>query len=117
MARTGAGRQVLGYAGEWLGCRYNGAPERQCQFSNVSDTVVKLVKLHQFRIGDSEDPELYAAQPLAEFMATDKGRWIKDNVHDPQFTIHHDIVTLGHEVIVSGYLSEEAETFYRLTWT
>ena len=117
MARAGAGRQVLGYAGEWLGCRYNGAPERQCQFSNVSDTVMKLVRLHQFRLGDSEDPEIYAAQFLAEFMDTEQGRWIRENAHDPQFVIHADPVTLGHLVGISGYLSEEAETFYRLTWT
>ena len=77
---------------------------------------MKLVKLHQFRIGDSEDPELYAAQPLAEFMDTEQGQWIRENAHDPQFTIHLDPVTLGHAVVVSGYLTEEAYSFYLLKY-
>ena len=116
MAGTGAGRQILGFAGEWLGCRYNHAPERQRKFSNVSDAIMKLVRLHEFRMGDNEDPELYAAPFLAEFMDTEKGRWIKENAHDPSFTVISDVVTLGNRVIVMGYLSEEAETFYKLKW-
>jgi hypothetical protein len=77
---------------------------------------MKLVRLHEFRMGDSEDPELYAAQPLAEFMATEQGCWIKENAHDPSFTVVTDVVTLGNRVIVMGYLSEEAETYYKLKW-
>ena len=116
MARSRAGREILGYVGEWLGCRHSDAPQGQRYISNVSDEILKRVKLHEFRMADVEDPYLYAAQPLHEFMQTEQGLWIKEHAQDPAFHVHQDVVTLGYLVAVTGYLTSEAETYYKLKW-
>jgi hypothetical protein len=67
-------------------------------------------------MGDVEDPELYAAWPLGEFMDTEKGHWIRNNCRDPQYIIRPDPSTHGHRVIVYGELSDTDATFFQLKW-
>ena len=74
------------------------------------------VTFHTFGIGDVEDPELYAAWPLCEFMDTEKGQWIRANCRDPQYIIRPDPHTYGTRVIVYGEVEELAATEYFLKW-
>jgi hypothetical protein len=67
-------------------------------------------------MGDVEDPELYAALPLGEFMDTEKGQWIKNNCADPRYIIRPDPTTYGSRVIVYGEVEELAATEYFLKW-
>ena len=67
-------------------------------------------------MGDVEDPELYASFPLGEFMATEKGQWIRDNCRDPHYIIRPDPHTYGTRVIVYGEVEELAATEYFLRW-
>ena len=74
------------------------------------------ITFHTFGIGDVEDPELYAALPLGEFMDTEKGQWIRANCRDPQYIIRPDPHTYGTRVIVYGEVEELAATEYFLKW-
>ena len=74
------------------------------------------ITFHTFGMGDVEDPELYAALPLGEFMDTEKGQWIRDNCRDPQYIIRPDQHTYGTRVIVYGEVEELAATEYFLKW-
>ena len=67
-------------------------------------------------MGDVEDPELYASMPLADFMTTEKGKWIKDNCADPQYIIRPDVNTYGNRVFVYGEVDERLATEYYLRW-
>jgi hypothetical protein len=67
-------------------------------------------------MGDVEDPELYAALPLGEFMNTELGQWVKKNCLDPQYIIRPDPATFGNRVTVYGEVNEKAEIFYQLKW-
>jgi len=67
-------------------------------------------------MGDVEDPELYAAMPLGEFMATEKGQWIRQNCRDPQYIIRPDPNTHGIRVIVYGEVEDRSATEYYLKW-
>lgn len=40
---------------------------------------VKTVVVHSFRMGDVEDPDLYAAQPLIEWEQSEQGQWVMSN--------------------------------------
>jgi hypothetical protein len=75
------------------------------------------ITFYTFGMGDVEDPELYAAMPLGEFMATEKGHWIKANCVDPQYIIRPDPHSYGTRVIVYGEVEESAATEYFLRWT
>ena len=74
------------------------------------------ITFHSFGLGDVEDPELYASFPLSEFMATEKGQWIRDNCEDPQYIVRPDPHTYGTRVIVYGEVKESAATEYFLKW-
>jgi hypothetical protein len=67
-------------------------------------------------MGDVEDPELYAAMPLGEFMSTEKGQWIRNNCLDPQYIIRPDVNTFGVRVIVYGEVEDKSATEYLLKW-
>jgi len=67
-------------------------------------------------MGDVEDPELYAALPLGEFMETEKGQWIRENCRDPQYIIRPDPNTFGTRVIVHGEVEDRLATEYYLRW-
>ena len=67
-------------------------------------------------MGDVEDPELYAALPLGEFMDTEKGQWIRNNCRDPRYIIRADPNTYGIRVIIYGEVEEAAATEYFLRW-
>ncbi len=43
---------------------------------------VKELVVHQFSMGDVEDPDLYAAQPLSEWENSDFGQWVMKNACD-----------------------------------
>jgi hypothetical protein len=74
------------------------------------------ITFHTFSIGDPADPEIYAAMPLSEFMATEKGQWIKSNCLDPRYVIRPDARTFGQSVIVYGEVEEKSATEYFLRW-
>ncbi len=74
------------------------------------------ITFHTFGMGDVEDPELYAALPLGEFMDTEKGQWIRNNCRDPQYIIRPDPHTYGIRVIVYGEVEELVATEYFLKW-
>ena len=74
------------------------------------------VTFHTFGIGDVEDPELYAAWPLSEFMDTEKGQWIRNNCQDPQYVIRPDPHTYGTRVIVYGEVEDKQAVEWILRW-
>lgn len=74
------------------------------------------ITFHTFSIGDPDDPEIYAAFPLSEFMSTEKGQWIRANCADPQYIIRPDPNTYGQRVFVHGEVEEKLATEYFLRW-
>lgn len=67
-------------------------------------------------MGDSEDPELYAAWPLHQFMQTEKGLWIRANCNDPQYVIRSNANLFGQKIIVYGEVEDRLATEYYLRW-
>jgi hypothetical protein len=77
---------------------------------------MQKIIFHRFGIGDPDDPEIYAAQPLHEFMQTEKGQWVKANCADPKYIIRSDKLTWGQQVIVYGEVEDILATEYCLRW-
>jgi len=77
---------------------------------------MQKITFHSFGMGDVEDPELYAAQPLYEWQQTDQGQWVMKNCTDPQYIIRPDVNTFGHKIIVHGELEDQLATEYLLRW-
>lgn len=44
---------------------------------------IKEVEVHSFSMGDVEDPDLYAAQPLYEWQESEQGKWVMEHAIEP----------------------------------
>ena len=74
----------------------------------------RKVVLHKFRMGDVEDPELYAAQPIYEWQQTEIGKWCMENATDLEYHTNIDHVTMGYSVAITGILSGKHLTYFLL---
>jgi hypothetical protein len=63
---------------------------------------VQKINFHSFGMGDVEDPELYAAQPLYEWQQTEQGQWVMEHCSDPRYIVRPDDHNWGHKSIVYG---------------
>ena len=43
----------------------------------------RTVIVHRFQLGDVEDPEIYAAEPLWQWQQSETGKWVMDNAVEP----------------------------------
>jgi len=79
--------------------------------------VVKTL-LHEFRMGDVEDPGLYAAEPLWAWQQTESGQWCMEHcVESPTFYVNADNDNWGYRITVMGELEEKDYTFWKLKYS
>ena len=89
-------------------------PERT-QIVNGKPVRFRDVCVHEIRMADVEDPDLFVAQPIWEWQQTAPGKFIMENAEQtPYWTSHLDHDTYGHVYRIMARLSEQNETFWRL---
>jgi hypothetical protein len=67
---------------------------------------VKTVVVHEFTMGDVEDPDLYAAEPLWQWQQTEEGQWIMDNaIETPSWHRIPDQMQWGYRFQIRAKLS------------
>lgn len=77
------------------------------------------VKLQVFecRIGDVEDPELYAAAPIWEWQNSDMGKWVMETaIEKPIWHVIVDHLTYGYRVSITAKFSDKDATFFKLKY-
>ena len=75
------------------------------------------VCVHEIRMGDVEDPDLYAAQPLIEWQNSEVGKWIMEHsVETPMWHRQVDVANYGHMYAVEAWLKGADHTFWQLKW-
>lgn len=77
---------------------------------------MRRINFHSFRMGDVDDPEIYAAQPIWEWQQTEPGQWVMNNCRDPKYSIGPDGQSWGHRVTIYGEVEEQDATFWQLKW-
>ena len=100
-----------------MGSRYNISPD---QVALVIDGVahrLHKVNVHSFFMGDVDDPELYAAQPLWEWEQTEFGKWVMEHsVDDPVYHLQTDYSMMGHKVVIRATFLEKDYTWFLLKY-
>lgn len=71
---------------------------------------------YSFKLGDVEDPEIYAAQPIYEWQQTEQGQWVMAHCEDPVYNIGPDPAYMGYKITLSGKLKDEDAVFHELKW-
>jgi len=77
---------------------------------------MRRITFHSFTMGDVDDVDIYAAQPIYEWQQTEKGQWVMKHCSDPRYTINPDGHTWGHRVVLYGELADQDAVFYELKW-
>jgi hypothetical protein len=75
---------------------------------------IHKVVVHRFRMGDVEDPDLYAAQPIHEWEQSDAGKFVMENAVDtPEWHRQLDPMSYGHQyAIVAELEKKKLSEFY-----
>lgn len=78
--------------------------------------IVKVV-VHEFKLGDVDDVEIYAAQPIWEWQQSEKGKWIMEKaIESPTWYRNNDMITWSQNFKIVAKLKEKDYTFYQLKW-
>ena len=83
----------------------------------INDRVeeVREVVVHEFTMGDVEDPELYAAEPLYKWEKSEEGQWIMEHaIETPCWYRIPDMLQYGYRFQVRAKLSGPRLTEYLL---
>ena len=92
---------------------------KEPEWKVINDTPVKIsdVKVHEFIMGDVEDPDLYAAQPIYEWQTSESGRWIMEHaVETPFWHRSVDPNSFGYKYYIIARLREQDQTYWALKW-
>lgn len=85
----------------------------------VGDRVeeVKTVTVYEFQMGDVEDPDLMAAEPLIKWEQSERGQWIMKNaVETPTWHRVADQNTFGYRYCIRAKLMGPALTEWLLRY-
>ena len=83
----------------------------------IDNQAVKFstIVVHTFRLGDVEDPEIYAAEPIWRWQESDSGKWVMEHaVETPAYHSQLDSYQWGYTYAITARLSEQDITFFRL---
>lgn len=71
--------------------------------------------VHTFTVGDVEDPDVYAGEPLWKWQQTDAGQWVMENAEETPYWIRAtDYNTWGYRYKIMARLSEQNITYFNL---
>ena len=79
----------------------------------MNDTKSKYI-LHEFRMGDVEDVEIYMAEPIYQWQQTPEGKFCMEKATDLEYHTQVDHMTMGHRIVITGWLSGKHATFWAL---
>ena len=80
--------------------------------------VTKVITVHQFTMGDVDDVEIYAAQPIYEWQQSPAGQWVMENaVEKPEWITQLDNHIMGHRIIIRARLTEKDITWFKLKYS
>jgi hypothetical protein len=66
----------------------------------------RTIVVHEFSMGDVEDPDLYAAEPLLKWENSEIGQWVMDNaVETPSWYRVPDMMQWGYRYEIRAKLS------------
>jgi hypothetical protein len=95
---------------------YTHRPPRN-KYNIIGDRVeeCKEIVVHSFSMGDVEDPDLYAAQPLYEWEKSEAGQWVMKNAADtPTWYRIADPMSYGYQYQIRAKLMGPALTEWLL---
>lgn len=77
----------------------------------------RTITVYSFAMGDVEDPDLYAAEPLCKWEQSEQGQWIMKNAADtPTWHRMADTASMGYRYAIRAKLQGPALTEWILRY-
>jgi len=89
------------------------------KFMVIDDKVYEIhdVVVHMFRMGDVEDPDLYAAEPLWNWQQSEIGQWVMERSMDtPVWHRIGDPMNYGYTYRITAKLKGPDYTYWTLKY-
>lgn len=68
-------------------------------------------------MGDVEDPDIYAAEPIWQWQQTTQGQWVMQHAHDLTYHTGADPHGYGYLISIRGAINDSKRiTEYLLRW-
>jgi len=84
--------------------------------NNTIQEIHKIV-VHRFKVGDVEDPDMYAAQPMWEWQNTEQGKFVMENaVEQPEWKRHMDFGSYTYDYAIIAKLEKKKLSEFYLKW-
>lgn len=113
-----AGQNMSSWINEFCQNISNGPRNgRTHRFMVLDGMVVETHKIvvHTFVMGDVDDPDLYAAEPLYQWQQSEQGQWVMANSSDtPEWNRVADITNFGHKYYITAVFESKKLTEYYL---
>lgn len=87
------------------------------EYQVINDRVERIsnIVVHEFSMGDVDDPDLYAAQPISEWQDSAAGQFVMTHaVEKPYWTRRVDQYSYGYQYAIVARMREPDQTFFRL---
>ena len=112
--------KIKGYQFEPVQGYLGPAPKEDTyRYMIINDRVeeVRKIVVHEFTMGDVEDPDLYAAEPLWKWQESEEGKWIMTHaVETPCWYRIPDQLQYGYQFQIRAKLSGPALTEWLLRY-
>ena len=77
---------------------------------------MQRLSLHTFKMGDVDDVEIYAAQPIYEWQQTPAGKWCMEYGTNHHYLTGFDPNGYGYKITIVGDFEDKLATEYLLRW-
>lgn len=84
--------------------------------NTVSREDMRTVTVHTFRMGDVEDPDIYAAQPLYDWQHSPQGQWIMAHAAEVPTWLRQPGDHYGYQYVIRATLRGTALTEWLLRY-
>jgi hypothetical protein len=78
---------------------------------------IHKVVVHTFTMGDVEDPDLFAAEPMCKWQESEQGKFVMENAVDqPEWHRHLDHTIYGYKYAITAELEAKKLSEFYLRW-
>ena len=75
------------------------------------------VVVYKFMVGDVEDPEIYAAEPIMKWQDSEAGKFIMEHATEkPSYHRQLDQIAYGYQYAITATLKETDYTYWNLKY-